>query len=48
MIHEKAFLVMNNEVPNHTDIPIGASFIIANYGIKGMKEKERKITAVCG
>jgi hypothetical protein len=44
---EKAFLVMNNEVLNHTDIPIGESFLIVNDGIKGMKAKNGKVKVGC-
>ena len=44
---EKVFLVMNNEVLNHTDIPIGESFLIVNDGIKGMEVKNGKVTLGC-
>jgi len=44
---EKVFLVMNNEVLNHTDIPLGESFLLVNDGIKGMQVKNVKVTIGC-
>lgn len=44
---EKVFLVMNNEVLNHTDIPIGESFLVINDGIKGMQAKDGKVKVGC-
>lgn len=44
---EKVFLVMNNEVLNHTDIPIGESFLVVNDGIKGMQTKDGKVKVGC-
>jgi hypothetical protein len=44
---EKVFLVMNNEVLNHTDIPLGESFLVVNDGIKGLQEKNGKVTVGC-
>ncbi len=44
---EKVMLVMNNEVLNHTDIPLGESFLIVNDGIKGMKTKDGKVKVGC-
>ena len=34
---EKVLLVMNDEVLNHTDIPLGENFLLINDGIKGYK-----------
>jgi len=44
---EKAFLVMNNEVLNHTDIPLGESFLVVNDNIKGLQTKNGKVTVGC-
>jgi len=44
---ENVFLVMNNEVLNHTDIPIGESFLVVNDGIKGMQAKDGKVKVGC-
>ncbi len=44
---EKAFIVMNNEVLNHTDIPLGESFLIVNDNIKGLQEKNGKVNVGC-
>ncbi|MES2850693.1 MAG: hypothetical protein V4685_16660 [Bacteroidota bacterium] len=44
---EKTFLVMNNEVLNHTDIPLGESFLVVNDNIKGLQEKNGKVTVGC-
>lgn len=43
----EVLLVMNGEALNHTDIPIGESFILANKDIKGMVVKDGKISAGC-
>lgn len=40
-------LVMNNEVLNHNDIPIGESFILVNKNVKGFKEKNGKVSVGC-
>jgi hypothetical protein len=42
-----AMLVMNNEVINHTDIPLGESFILVNDGVKGMQVKNGKVVVGC-
>ncbi len=44
---EKVFLVMNDEVLNHTDIPIGESFFLVNDNVKGLKEKDNKVSVGC-
>lgn len=44
---EKIFLVMNDEVLNHTDIPIGEKFFLINDNVKGLKEKDGKISVGC-
>ena len=44
---EKVFLVMNDEVLNHTDIPIGEKFMLINDGVKGLKEKDGKVSVGC-
>lgn len=41
------FLVMNNEVLGHTDIPIGESFQLVNEGIEGMIERDGYVSAGC-
>ena len=44
---EKVMLVMNDEILNHTDIPVGESFILANDNIKGMIAENGKVTVGC-
>ena len=44
---EKAILVMNDEVINHTDIPIGEKFILINDGIDGLVIKNDKVKVGC-
>lgn len=44
---EKVMLVMNDEVLNHTDIPIGESFLLINNGVDGMKVKDGKVSLGC-
>ena len=41
------FLVMNNEVLGHTDIPLGESFVLVNDEIDGMVEKNGNVSAGC-
>lgn len=43
----EVYLVMNDEVLNHTDIPIGESFSIMNKDVKGLKVKDGKISIGC-
>jgi hypothetical protein len=38
---------MNNEVLNHTDIPVGESFILANDNIKGTVVENGKVSVGC-
>ncbi len=40
-------LVMNNEVLNHTDIPLGENFVLINDDVKGLVEKDGKVSAGC-
>jgi len=44
---EKVMLVMNDEVLNHTDIPVGESFILANDNIKGIIVENGKVAVGC-
>ncbi len=44
---EKALLMMNDEVLNHTDIPIGESFLLINENVKGMQVKDGKVSIGC-
>lgn len=44
---EQVLLVMNNEVLNHADIPLGESFLIVNDGIKGLQAKNGKVKVGC-
>ena len=44
---EKVVMVMNGEVLNHTDIPLGESFLLVNEKIKGMKVKDGKVSVGC-
>ena len=43
----KAILVMNDEVINHTDIPIGEKFIVINDGVEGLVVKNDKVKVGC-
>lgn len=47
MVPEKVMLTMNGEVLNHTDIPIGESFLLINDGITGLVEKDGKVAVGC-
>ena len=38
---------MNDEILQHTDIPLGESFQIINYGVKGLKVKDRRVHVSC-
>lgn len=40
-------MVMNGEVLNHTDIPIGESFQIINQGVQGLAVKDGKVHISC-
>lgn len=44
---KSVFLVMNDEVLGHTDIPLGESFVLVNDGIDGMTEKNGSVSAGC-
>ena len=44
---EKVLLIMNDAVINHTDIPLGESFLLVNDKIKGMKVKDGKVSVGC-
>ena len=44
---EEAMLVMNDEVLNNNDIPLGNQFAIVNKSVKGLTEKEGKISLGC-
>jgi hypothetical protein len=44
---EETRMVMNGEVLNHTDIPLGEKFTIINEGIKGLTVKESKVSIGC-
>lgn len=44
---EETRMVMNGEVLNHTDIPLGEKFTIINDGIKGLTVKEQKVSVGC-
>ena len=43
----KAILVMNDEVINHTDIPIGEKFVVINDGVDGLVIKNDKVKVGC-
>lgn len=43
----KALLVMNKEILNHTDIPLGESFMLVNQDTKGFVEKNGKVSVGC-
>ena len=44
---ESVRLEMNNEVLNHTDIPLGESFFLVNENVTGMEVKDGKVSAGC-
>lgn len=44
---EKVFLLMNDEVLNHTDIPLGESFVVINDNVKGLTVKNGKVSVGC-
>ena len=44
---EKAVLMMNEEILNHTDIPIGESFLLINENVTGMQVKDGKVSVGC-
>lgn len=44
---EKVFLVMNGEALNHNDIPLGEKFFVINENVKGLKEKDGKVSIGC-
>ncbi len=44
---QKTVLVMNNEVLNHTDIPLGENFALINDDVKGLVEKDGMVSAGC-
>jgi hypothetical protein len=40
-------MIMNGEVLNHTDIPLGESFVITNEKVKGLTIKDNKVSVGC-
>ena len=44
---EEVFLVMNDEKLGHNDIPIGESFMLINRNVKGLVEKDGKVSVGC-
>lgn len=44
---EDSRLVMNGEVLNHTDIPLGEKFTLINDGIKGLIAKDKQVSVGC-
>ena len=44
---EDTKIVMNGEVLNHTDIPLGEKFTIINEGVKGLTAKGNKVSIGC-
>ncbi|RYY46298.1 MAG: hypothetical protein EOO06_14795 [Chitinophagaceae bacterium] len=44
---KKVFLVMNQEVLNHVDIPIGEKFLLINEDVRGLTEKDGKVSVGC-
>lgn len=43
----KTIMVMNDEVINHTDIPLGESFVIINEQVEGLTIKDGKFSTGC-
>lgn len=44
---EETKMIMNDEELNHTDIPIGESFVIVNDNVKGLTVKDGKVSVGC-
>lgn len=44
---EEVQLVMNDEVLNHTDVPIGEKFLIINKNVKGLAVRDGKVSVGC-
>ncbi len=44
---EEVLLVMNDEVLNHNDIPIGEKFQLINKNVSGLVEKDGKVSVGC-
>ena len=44
---QKLLLVMNEEVINHTDIPIGEKFVVVNEDVEGLVSKNGKVKVGC-
>ena len=42
-----AYMVMNDEVIHHTDIPLGEKFILVNDGVTGLVVKNEKVKVGC-
>ncbi|MEO6670073.1 MAG: hypothetical protein ABIN36_11390 [Ferruginibacter sp.] len=42
-----SLLLMNNEVLDHTDIPLGDNFVLINDDVKGLTEKDGRVSAGC-
>jgi hypothetical protein len=40
-------MIMNDEVLNHSDIPLGESFIILNEKVKGFTIKDNRVSVGC-
>ncbi|MBE7173210.1 MAG: hypothetical protein INR73_21735 [Williamsia sp.] len=40
-------LIMNNELLNHTDIPLGEKFTLVNTGVSGLTVKDDKVSVGC-
>lgn len=47
LVPEESKIVMNEEVLNHADIPLGKSFIIINEKVKGFTVKDDKVSVGC-
>ncbi|RYD74816.1 MAG: hypothetical protein EOP53_17580 [Sphingobacteriales bacterium] len=44
---QKVYLLMNGETLNHVDIPIGEKFYVINDNVKGLTEKDGKVSVGC-
>ena len=40
-------MIMNNEVLNHADIPLGEKFTIVNSGVQGLTVKDNQVSVGC-
>ena len=47
MVPAETKMIMNNEVLNHADIPLGEKFTIVNSGVEGLTVKNNQVSVGC-